>query len=394
MRWVVPVLLLSACGSDGDGRACTTHVGPSSSDDENVQTALIGAQSGDTVCLDEGTYSFRGELSLSVAGVTILGAGKTKTILDFANQDSGANGLSVTADDFLLQDLWIKNTPGDGVRVQNADGVTFRGVKVTWDAGSVTTNGAYAIYPVTCSNVVVEACEVAGASDAGIYVGQSMNVVVRDNDVYGNVAGIEIENTTTAEVVGNHAHGNTAGILAFNLPELPVEDGRKTRIHDNDIDANNLENFAQTGNIVSYVPAGTGALILATDEIEIDHNEIHGNSSSGVVVISFQSVMMTYDDPNYDPFSETIWIHDNTFAENGASPQGLLLLAGQPTLEDILWDGWTDAAKDNTDGHLDVCLSGNGSATFRNVNTVEDYMNQSTDMAPHDCTHPALGIGP
>ena len=395
MRWTLGLFFLVGACSDGasDDRVCSTHVGPSSDDDTAVQTALIEAQPGDTVCLDEGTFRFRGEISLSVNDVTILGLGKTKTILDFAMQDLGGNGIRVTADDFTIQDLWVKNTPGDGIRVENAARPVFRGLKVSWDAGSVTQNGAYAIYPVTCTDVLVEQCEVSGASDAGIYVGQSMNVVVRDNDVYGNVAGIEIENTTTAEVVGNHAHDNTAGILAFNLPELPVEDGRRTRIHDNDVDANNRENFALVGNIVSYVPAGLGIMVLATDEIEVDSNMIHDNSSAGVIVISFQSVMMTYDDPNYDPFSETIWIHDNTFTANGASPQGLLLLANQPTLEDILWDGWADGTKDNSDGHLNVCLSGNGGATFRNVNTVEDYMNQSTDATPHDCMHTPLGIG-
>ena len=69
-----------------------------------------------------------------------------------------------------------------------------------------------------------------GASDAGIYVGQSRNIVVRRNQVEFNVAGIEIENSTDADVYDNMATNNTGGILVFNLPGPPVQDGRRTRV--------------------------------------------------------------------------------------------------------------------------------------------------------------------
>ena len=84
-----------------------------------------------------------------------------------------------------------------------------------------------------------------GASDAGIYVGQSANVVVRRNEAWENVAGIEIENTTGADVYGNRAHGNTGGLLVFSLPELPVKDGRDARVYDNDITDNTCPTSAR-----------------------------------------------------------------------------------------------------------------------------------------------------
>ncbi len=71
--------------------------------------------------------------------------------------------------------------------------------------------------------MVIRNSRVTGASDAGIYVGQSTNILVEDNETYGNVAGIEIENSTGATVRDNHVHDNTAEILIFNLPGLPVE---------------------------------------------------------------------------------------------------------------------------------------------------------------------------
>lgn len=51
-----------------------------------------------------------------------------------------------------------------------------------------------------------------GASDAGIYVRQSRDVIVRNSRAEFNVAGIEIENTVNADVYGNTATNNTGGI--------------------------------------------------------------------------------------------------------------------------------------------------------------------------------------
>ena len=44
-----------------------------------------------------------------------------------------------------------------------------------------------------------------GASDAGIYVGQSSQVVVRTSRAERNVAGFELENTKGAELYDNEA---------------------------------------------------------------------------------------------------------------------------------------------------------------------------------------------
>jgi parallel beta-helix repeat protein len=64
-----------------------------------------------------------------------------------------------------------------------------------------------------------------GASDAGIYVGQSKHIIVRNSKAYQNVAGIEIENSWYADVYENEAFNNTGGILVFDLPDLIQKEG-------------------------------------------------------------------------------------------------------------------------------------------------------------------------
>lgn len=381
---------LSGCGGDSGLSGCTTTLKPSADDDTALQTAFIEAQSGDTICLDKGTYHLTETLSVAgINGLTIKGTGP-ETILDFSGL-IGAKAFDVTIDNFTAQDFAILDTPSDGIDVTGATNVTFRGLKVYWTAGSVTENGAYAIFPVACTNVIVEDCEVIGASDAGIYVGQSNHILVRRNKVHGNVAGIEIENSQDAEVYENESYDNTAGILVFNLPNLPVKDGRRTIVRDNDIHDNNRTNFAPGGSIVASVPTGIGIVVMAADEIEIHSNSITGNVSTGVAVASYLALPLPPpdQDPMYDAYPETIFVHDNTFATNGTDPQDLLLLPMQATLEDIIWDGYFDMAKDNSDKHLSLCIMNNGAATYRNIDG-DDFMQQSTDITPHLCTHPSV----
>src|SRR5207253_9240364 len=135
--------------------------------------------------------------------------------------------------------------------------------------------------------VRIERCLVEGARDAGIYVGQSRHVLVADSEARGNVAGIELENTSLAEVRGCYAHDNSSGILVFNLPDLPVQGGKDDDGHDNLVENNNLANFAAKGTIVSKVPPGSGMILLAASENELHHNDVRGNHTTGIVIVSY-----------------------------------------------------------------------------------------------------------
>jgi parallel beta-helix repeat protein len=387
--------LLVACGGDDPGNpACDITVAPSADDQTAVQQALVTVAAGQTICF-EGTYTFTDELTLSQDDVTLLSVG-TGAQWEFGMQMVGANGLRVQAvSGFRMEGIHVHDTPGDSIRVENSTDVELVGVKVVWTAGPSDANGAYGLYPVGCTNVLIDDCEVSGARDAGIYVGQSENIIVRNSLAYGNVAGIEIENSMNAEVVGNEARDNTAGVLVFDLPGLPAGNGGGTRVTDNDIYENNRMNFGETGTIVASVPHGLGMMVLAVDQIEVDGNRIHDNVSSGIAIVSWPlGALLSANDPMppppYDGFPETIYVHDNTFMNNGATPFPLLTVFGGPPLEDILWDGIVDPMKDNSDGSLSLCVQ-ESAATFRDAGVTfmgtDIMVDPSTDVTPHDCTH-------
>ncbi len=396
------VLTLVAACSDGASPAgpaapnydgCDTIVEPSADDGEALQSALINAKAGDTVCLGFGTYSFTTEVSISQAGLTLRGQGPEATTLAFDGQKVGANGVAITSDGVTLEDFTVKNTPGDGIRATSVKDIVFRHVHVIWDAKASLDNGAYGLYPVSSEGVLIDGCVVAGARDAGVYVGQSNRVLIKDSEAYGNVAGFELENTIEAEAVGNHAHDNTAGFLIFALPDLPVQNGGVGRslVHDNLFEHNNLENFAEPGTMVAKVPPGSGMVLLSTDQNEITKNDIRDNGTTGVLILSFTETFIgTSKDPNFDPYPEGNYIHDNTFTNNGREPNAAVaaIVVVDP-LPDILADGCMDTMKDNSTGKLTNCLKNNPNATYAALNVCAGFM-ESTDIAAVTCEHAAV----
>jgi parallel beta-helix repeat protein len=392
----------SSNGADDPGK-CTVTVPPSDDAQDKLQGAFIDAASGDTICLEKGTYKLSGQLSLATDHVTVRGV--DGTLLDFSDQESGANGIELIADHDTLDTLHIQNTKGDGVRATQVDYPTIRNVRVEWTNGPSTDNGGYGIYPVTSGHVLVEHCFASGASDTGIYVGQSHDIIVRDNEATANVTGIEIENSTDAEVYDNDLHGNSAGILVFNLPGLEVKDGKRANVHDNTITDNNLENFAEEGNIVHDVPTGTGMFIEASDENEIHGNTIKDNHSMGISIVSWHLAQRDDEghmDADYDWYPERNNVHDNMLSGNGDDPMGsaslIAALVKIDAIPNLVWDGFIDQKK--LDGEtvdsgvppmsLRNCFKDNGDASFINLDVPGSGAGKSTDVTPYECTRDPL----
>ncbi|MEP3224917.1 MAG: parallel beta-helix domain-containing protein [Parasphingorhabdus sp.] len=284
---------------------------------ERLQEALILAEPGDVVELGSGNFSLTDGLSLDVDKVTVRGQGMDKTILNFAGQLGAGEGLLVTSDDVVLRDFAVEDSKGDGIKSKGADRIVYHAIRVEWTGGPKASNGAYGIYPVEASDILVQDSVVKGASDAGIYVGQSRNIIVRRNTAIQNVAGIEIENSFDAEVTENLVTENTGGILVFDLPNLPQMGGHNVLVARNAIINNNTDNFAPEGNIVASVPAGTGVMVMANRNVQIVENAMINNGTTNVMVVAYTQ---SYDDPNYDPTPRQVFIADNVYGRAGFAP--------------------------------------------------------------------------
>ena len=352
-------------------------LGPSENSSEKIQEALIEMQPGDVLTLEPGEYFFEDGISLDIDDVIFEGSGINDTILNFGNQISGAQGLLVTSDGVTLRDFAILDATGDAIKVIGADGINMIRLRTEWTGGPKETNGAYGFYPVESQNVLIDGCVAIGASDAGIYVGQSRNIIVKNSIAQYNVAGIEIENSYYADVFDNLASHNTGGILVFDLPDLPQQGGHNVRVFRNKAINNDTDNFAPEGNIVGEVPRGTGIIIQANSDVEIFDNDIYGN---GTVNLSIVTYGYATDDENYNPHPKSIQIHGNRFGDGGFDPDietgelaAILFELSDGNMPDIFWDGilpMNQIIFGQPDDER-LVISNNGDATFLTLNPIK-----------------------
>ncbi len=316
---------------------------PSPLANDEIQEALILAEPGDIVFLSKGIYKLDHGLSLDVNDVSIIGEGMYETVLDFSNQKSGAQGLLITSDNVLMQDFAIENAKGDAIKSKGVKNISFIKVRTEWTNGPDSKNGAYGLYPVESIGVLIDGCVAIGASDAGVYVGQSEQIIVRNTRAEFNVAGIEIENSYYADVYNNIATNNTGGILVFDLPNLPKQGGKFVRIFQNKSFNNNTDNFAPEGNIVGLVPSGTGLIIMANRNVEVFDNYFDNNQTVHIAVVAGE---LESGDESYEPYPKGVQIHNNEYSNVGKNPDisrgdlsPILIDIAQGDMPDIIWDG-------------------------------------------------------
>lgn len=388
-------VLAAACGRGeqaGPAPAPEVAAGDAAFADQ-FREKLLDAKAGDVIEVPAGKFAFDRSLSLRADGVTIRGAGPDKSVLSFKGQKAGAEGLLVNASDFTIENLAIEDSKGDGLKVNEGENITIRNVRVEWTGGPKTGNGAYGLYPVKTRNVLIEGSVAIGAADAGIYVGQSRDVVVRNSRAEYNVAGIEIENTIDADVYGNTATHNTGGILVFNMPALSQQGGN-IRVFRNKVVANDTANFGAKGTPVASVPAGSGVVVNSNDDVEIFDNDIADNRTANIIVSSVYSTGYKDDKASgeFNPYPERINVYGNRLSGGGDAPDGLDLKALKLAtygiggrFPDVLFDGYID--KSRKEGPQ-ICLRDVSGVV--NADGPGGYKNPSKDAKPYDCTLPKL----
>ena len=378
---------------------CGAHALQSQPDIQQAwQEEWILAKDGSTITLPEGTFHFTRTLSMDgKKKVHIKGAGMGKTVLSFAGQIEGGEGIRVTnSESIRLEGFTVMDTKGDGIKTQHVYDVQFLFVEAKWSGKPDAENGSYGLYPVQCQRVLLYESKAYGASDAGLYVGQCEQVVVRKCYAEGNVAGIEIENTTYADVVENTVTGNTGGILVFDLPDLEKKKGGHVKVYKNKVIANNYKNFAPKGNIVAQVPPGTGIMILATSDVSIYENEISDHKTAGTAIMSYYVTEIPIKDASYDPYPARIYIHDNTYQRKKQLPAlsnkfgKLFLLKFGRKVPHIVYDGIREETSYSpTTGRLlpeyEICIYNNADESFANLDAANKFKGLNKDLEPFRC---------
>lgn len=337
------------CNRDADAKTVTVGEG------QTIQQAVDCAESGDTILVPPGVYHERVLIDLN--GITLRGlvdevpemcpvqspeamwpegdAAPNWPILDGDIDGNGTkdltDGVIASGHDFTMEYFIVQHYQGNGVLAEGVRNVTMRHL-FTKDTG------LYGVYPVRSNNVLVECNVTTLATDAGIYVGQSQDIVVRNNLAYDGVTGIEIENSVNAEVYENETWNNTGGILVFLLPNIHSRVSHDIIVRDNYVHHNNRpKGDATPGSIVGKIPVGTGIFLMATDDTQVYNNRIEGNESFGVGITSLYQAYEPEEIGDVGPLAENNHVYDNTYIDNGNNPSQEVKDAGLPGA-DVLWD--------------------------------------------------------
>lgn len=392
------VILVTCCKNT---ESCDIEIEAGPNAQQEIQTALNTVDQGCKVKLGDGQFELTNTLTMdSKSYVTIEGRSPQHTVLSFPEESDGTGGdglLITNSDNIIVRDLTIRDTEGDALKFVRSNSIVMKRVNTVWSGEPSVENGAYGLYPVLSSNILIEECYAYGASDAGIYVGQSDKAIIRNSKAEGNVIGIEIENSSNSDVYDNIVEDNAAGILIINLPDLS-QYGSRARVFDNTIRYNLRGNFAPPGSIPAEVPAGTGILTMSMTDVEIFDNDFTENNVVGTAVASYLALpalglVEEPADPLFNPFPGNVYIHNNTFSRSNNYPEveeqstfGNFLVEnfGLIGVPDIILDGIF--APGTEPSHM-ICMQENIGSSFINLN-LPDFPNSipSVDSAPHDCT--------
>ncbi len=371
---------------------------------KEIQEQFILVEDGGTIELPEGNFLLSKALSIEGKNnITIKGKGRDKTILSFLGQTEGAEGINATnCTNITLEDFTIQDAKGDNIKLKACNNCVMRNLNSTWTTGVDSMNGNYGYYPVECNGVLIEKCEVSYCADAGVYVGQSYNVTVRNCVAHHNVCGIEIENCINVDVHDNYSHNNTGGFVIYDLPGLPLKNGKNCRVYNNKAEENNFKNFAKPGSYVSDIPPGSGIIIMAYDSVEVFNNQFINNKTLGCCAVSYYAVGRQFTDSLYTPYATSISVHDNIFKRKAllipdlTHDLGKLILAISKTPADLIYDGNYSKAMSNSNGTLlqqyHSCFRNNGDIKFFNLNAykspnIENVLKTfDTNLKEFDCS--------
>jgi len=220
---------------------------------QSIQAALNRASAGDIIVVS-GAHAEN--VAITKDGIRLVGVGATLTppTKPVANPCTDPEDPSAAPGICVVGELDFSNPNGppvvkDPVQRVSVSGFTVQGFKedgifvlggedtAVW-GNRLINNGEYGVFALVSSGTTVAFNVTSGASEAGIYIGDSpqANALIFRNETFGNGWGIFVRDAEHGVIESNHIWGNCIGVLV--LADAPGPAGAFT-IHGNLINDNN-----------------------------------------------------------------------------------------------------------------------------------------------------------
>jgi parallel beta-helix repeat protein len=284
--------VLGCAGALVGGLALTAPLSASASSEtitvepgHSIQAAVDKADPGDTIRLEEGTYTQ--QVNIAKDDITLKGAGAGETIIKpptslSGNCDSGVISIGICVGVPPITEGGTVNRVLEGVTVENLTVTGFGGAGMFFfgtDQGKVedvhaTNNGSYGIFFNVSTHGTIRDTVTSGNDEAGVYYGDSpnANALIVDNTARNNGNGIFVRDATQGKVLDNTSQGNCVGILVLNTGS----GNDHWLVQGNDVDKNNKVCPGSQGPPTS----GLGIVIASASFITVRDNSVEGNTSS------------------------------------------------------------------------------------------------------------------
>ncbi|MGV9250642.1 right-handed parallel beta-helix repeat-containing protein [Streptomyces sp. NPDC003697] len=261
----------------------------------SIQEAVDAARPGDTVLLMPGTY--HESVDVATSGVTLRGFGRY-TVLEPAAKASGrcaegGNGICVTGtkdrpvEGVTVANLTVRGFSRAGVFAQSADRLTVRRV-------TAENNGQWGIAEEGAARSVYRANTARNNGDAGLFLANTITTeagatdaggtLLEDNRLEGNRIGATVRRLRNVVVADNDVTGNCAGVFVVGDENRPRA-GAVT-VTDNRVTGNNK--YCPKTARLPYLQ-GSGIVLTGVEDTLVTHNTVTGNAgesplSGGVVL--------------------------------------------------------------------------------------------------------------
>jgi len=355
------VLILAAvlsAATAAEARTWIVHPG------ESIAAAILNARTGDRIEVMPGVYHESGPgdlnaVTITADGIELVGLSHANhpVVLENAGAQSYGIWVSPLNSTGAIPEENNEKPPcaydGSTIHYFSIRGFTLRGFKehglhlacvdgFLIDGNVAEDNGVYGIFPVTSRHGVLANNTVRGTvRDAGIYVGQSDDVLIAGNNAVDNLIGIEVENSRDVTVIGNQSSNNTIGIFVDVLFDKVKLTQKTTLVAFNNVHDNNRPNSSDPDDITAIFPPGFGILLVGADTTTVTQNEVRHNGFAGIAVsslcLAFALQGQACPPLDVDPDPDRNRITRNRSTGNGT------VSTGDPVLDtlrgDLVWDG-------------------------------------------------------